>query len=129
MKSTKLNKKIDEVLEELRIANETIPIIVEGKNDEVTLRKLGFKGQILRFNIGQSVLTFCEDIAKSYDEVILLLDWDDKGQQLLKKFKNYFEPTNVTIFENFWQDLKRFCSKDIHQVEYLHRYFNDNNSI
>ena len=59
MKNQELNKKLDELFEELRNANKTIPIIVEGKNDEVALRKLGISGKIFKLNTGSSILNFC----------------------------------------------------------------------
>ncbi len=122
MKNLEFNKKLEELFEELRSANETIPIIVEGKNDETALRKLGVTGKIIRLNTGLSILNFCEELAKIHPEIILIPDWDIKGRQLMKKLKKYFKPSKVKIIDKFWRDLKKYCSKDIHQVEYLVKY-------
>ena len=124
MNNSDLQNKIEEVFEELINANESIPIIVEGKNDEFALRKLGVRGLILRLNTGQSILNFCEDVARSYNEVILLTDWDRKGKQLFNRLKKNFKFTRVKIIVNFWSDLKKYCSKEILEVEYLTKFLN-----
>jgi 5S rRNA maturation endonuclease (ribonuclease M5) len=122
MKNQVLIKKLEELFEELRSINLTIPIIVEGKNDEAALRELRVNGKIIRLNTGSSILNFCEEIAKIHNEIILLPDWDVKGQQLLKKLKKDFKPSKVKIIDRFWLDFKKYCSKEIHQVEYLTKY-------
>jgi 5S rRNA maturation endonuclease (ribonuclease M5) len=120
-----LQKKIDELIEELCIANYSIPIIVEGQNDESTLRKLGAKGKIFRLNTGSSILNFCEEIARKHEEVILLPDWDNKGKQLFKKLIQNFKSTPIKVNDNFWRQFIRCCSKDILSVEYLNKYKTD----
>ena len=122
MKNQELSKKLDELFEELRSANKTIPIIVEGKNDEVALRKLGIRGKIFRLNTGSSILNFCEQIAESHNELILLPDWDIKGRQLLRRLKKNLKPNKVKINDRFWHDLKKYCYKEIHQIEHLTKY-------
>ena len=122
MNNSELQIRIIELFEELIVANEEIPIIVEGKRDEAALRRLGVKGEIIRLNIGRPILDFCEDVARNYDEVIILPDWDAKGAQLFNKLKRNFKYTNVKTVKKFWRDFKRFCSKDVHEVEYLTKY-------
>jgi 5S rRNA maturation endonuclease (ribonuclease M5) len=122
MNNSDLILKIDELFDELCLANETIPIIVEGMNDEATLRQIGAKGVIIKLNIGSSILNFCEDIGRKYDEVILLPDWDNKGKQIFKKLVQNFKLTPIKVNENFWRHFKKFCSKDIQSVEYLNKY-------
>lgn len=125
MNNSVLQEKILELFDELILANETFPIIVEGKNDEAALRKLGAKGEIIRLNIGLSILNFCEQVASNHDEVIILPDWDDKGHQLFEKLKKNFRYTNVKTVKKFWRDFKRFCSKEIHEVEYLTKFLSE----
>ena len=125
MDNSVLQQKLEELFEELIFSNETIPIIVEGKNDEAALRKIGVMGIIIRLNIGQSILNFCEDIARSHDQVIILTDWDDKGKQLFTKLKDTFKHTNVKPIEKFWLGFKRYCSKEITEVEYLTKFMGE----
>lgn len=125
MNNSVLEQKLQELFDELILTNETTPIIVEGKNDEAALREIGAKGEIIRLNIGQSILNFCEDIARTYEEVVILPDWDDKGKQLFKKLKDAFKYTRVKPIEKFWFGFKRFSSKDISEVEYLTKFLNE----
>ncbi len=125
MNNQELQKKIRELFDELFIANESVPIIVEGKKDEFALRKLGATGTIIRFNVGQSIFNFCEELAKKYQQVIILTDWDDKGKQLFDRLKRDFQHNSVKTIETFWLDFKRFCSKEIQEVEYLTKFLAD----
>jgi 5S rRNA maturation endonuclease (ribonuclease M5) len=122
MNSIELQRKIEELFEELIIMNQTIPIIVEGKNDEATLRKIGLEGKIFRLNTGQSILNFCEDIAENHNEIIILTDWDKKGIQLFEKLKQNFKPTKVNAIDIYWRNFRRLCSKEISEVEELVKY-------
>lgn len=120
-----LSEKIQELLKELCLMNESIPIIVEGKNDKAALRDIGVIGEIFQLNIGQSILNFCEKVSRIHDEVIILPDWDDKGEQLFDKLKQNFKYCNVKTVKKFWRDFKRFCSKEVHNVENLTKFLND----
>ncbi len=52
-----------EVIEALAVANEKgWPLVVEGPNDEIALRKLGITGEIVRLNLGSSVLGAIEQM-------------------------------------------------------------------
>ena len=64
-----------------------IPVIVEGRNDVMALRNIGIEGEIIKLNTGKSIVDFCEDVAKDHGEVILLLDWDRKGEELTVKIR------------------------------------------
>ena len=68
-----------------------VPIIVEGRKDVKALRKIGIEGKIIKLNSGKSIVNFCEDVARDYDEVILLLDWDRKGEELTEKTKKILQ--------------------------------------
>jgi 5S rRNA maturation endonuclease (ribonuclease M5) len=125
MNNKALQQKLDDVFEELIAANETIPIIVEGKNDEAALRLLGVSGVVIRLNTGLSILNFCEDVAKQYNEVILLPDWDDKGKQLLERLQHHFKYTPARVNDRFWHDLKRICSREIVEVEHLTKFIDN----
>ena len=122
MNDPKLLERIRELIEELCSENETFPIIVEGKNDEAALRQLGASGEIFRLNIGLSILNFCEEVARKHDEVIILPDWDEKGKVLFKKLKINFQITGVKTNKKFWRTFKRFCSKEVHEVEHLNKF-------
>ena len=122
MTSQELQKRVEVIFNKLFIANESIPIIVEGKKDEEALRKLGASGTIIRLNTGQSIFQFCEELARDYKQVIILTDWDAKGQQLFNRLKRDLQNNCVKAIDNFWLEFKRYCSKEIHEVEFLTKF-------
>jgi 5S rRNA maturation endonuclease (ribonuclease M5) len=84
-------EELDELLNELREENKTVPIIVEGDKDIAALRRLEMIGEIIRFNKGQSVSDFCDTIAQKYQKIILLTDWDWRGGRLGSSMKKHLE--------------------------------------
>jgi len=82
---------LEKALEELKEENKTVPILVEGKKDIAALRKLGTNGVILRVNIGKSLPSFCDQIAREYTDVILLMDWDRRGGYICHTIRKNLE--------------------------------------
>lgn len=109
-------EKIRQTLHYLYEINKLVPIIVEGKRDKKALRDMGFEGEIITLHSGKSIYEFSEHIAHKFDKVVLLIDWDDKGEELF-----------IKVGENLrgmWEDfasirelLKILCQKEISQVE------------
>jgi len=79
---------VEKAIIELIEKNKIIPIIVEGKKDKRSLRKLGVKGKIIAVNQGLSLSDFCDDLVKQFDEIIILTDWDRKGGILYYRIKD-----------------------------------------
>ncbi|HEQ79043.1 MAG TPA: topoisomerase [Euryarchaeota archaeon] len=104
MNDTQTLEELEELLETLRKDNKTVPIIVEGDKDLAALRKLEIKGEIIRFNKGQSVSDFCDSIAQKHQKIILLLDWDWRGGRLNTSIKKHLEnrvECNITYRQVF----------------------------
>lgn len=76
--------EMEAVLEELREANQLLPVLVEGEKDEIALRALGLAGVIARVNRGETLMAVCEELARRHRQVIVLTDWDRKGGQLAR---------------------------------------------
>ncbi len=90
-----MNKK-DEELQSVRIRleslrelfhilselNKKIPVIVEGRRDILALRSLGLEGEILQVHGGKGLYEFSEELHERFQEVILLIDWDQRGEAL-----------------------------------------------
>ena len=91
MDDAEILEEIEELLDELRQENTTIPIIVEGDKDVAALRRLELTGEVIRFNKGQSVSDFCDDIAQKYQKIIVLTDWDWRGGRLGSSIKKQLE--------------------------------------
>jgi len=80
---------IEKVLFELIEENNKIPVIVEGEKDITALRSFGLKGEIISLNKGVSLTDFCDSIARTYCEVIILTDWDRRGGYLAHTIERY----------------------------------------
>ncbi|MGD0885088.1 MAG: hypothetical protein ABSA46_09500 [Thermodesulfovibrionales bacterium] len=108
--------RLREVMEALSEANKKIPVIVEGKKDSLALRTLGLVGEILTVHRGNNLYEFSEEISERFHNVILLLDWDEKGEILQKtlsiNLRGLWEE-----FSGFREILKILCQKDVKDIE------------
>ncbi|MFQ3574534.1 MAG: hypothetical protein SNJ53_07880 [Thermodesulfovibrionales bacterium] len=104
------------VLSDLSRLNEKMPIIVEGKRDVNALRRLGLKGDIIAINTGQGLYEFCETIHAQYRDIIMLTDWDKKGESLFMslgaELSGLWEP-----YAYIRDSLKSICQKDVKDIE------------
>jgi 5S rRNA maturation endonuclease (ribonuclease M5) len=74
-------------MEELQdCAEQGIPILIEGKKDEEALKDLGINGNIIKVS-GSPLKLFeiAEIAALSSSKIIILTDFDKKGNQLARK--------------------------------------------
>lgn len=109
-------ERLREVLTALHKVNKRFPVIVEGKKDAIALKKLGLEGDIITLHSGKSLYDFCEDIMDRFPGVVILLDWDTKGENLYKSIGNNL----LGCWEEFsvFRDLiKILCQKDIKDIE------------
>lgn len=66
-------------------------VIVEGRKDEIALREIGFKGEILVYNNFKGIINFVDYVSRKGRKVILLLDRDRKGRSLTSKILKKLE--------------------------------------
>ncbi len=104
------------VFQALYEVNKRIPIIVEGKRDVSALRKIGLVGEIIALHGGMGIYEFCEDIAERFHRVVLLTDWDNKGEHLYKTVAEHLKGS-WEEFSPFREIVKVLCQKDIKDVE------------
>lgn len=78
-------QNLEEGIENLNKLNNTVPIVVEGEKDIIALNALGIHGTIIPLNTGLSISNLCDTIAKQWDEIIVLTDWDRQGGRLCKR--------------------------------------------
>ncbi len=109
-------KRLREVIEALYEINKNVPIIVEGVRDVSALRKLGLIGKIITLHRGKSLYDFCSDIAERFQKVIMLLDWDKKGERLNKSLSLYLNG-HWEEFSPFRELFKVHCQKEIRDIE------------
>lgn len=113
---TERSTRLREVFDDLQELNKNIPVIVEGKRDASALRSLGLMGDIITLHNGKDLYEFCDDLSRRHSRVILLLDWDRKGEELQRilshNLKGHWEE-----FSSFRDLLKILCQKEIKDIE------------
>ncbi|ASJ16298.1 hypothetical protein A3L04_04015 [Thermococcus chitonophagus] len=108
-------EKFEKIIERLR--EFTGLIIVEGRRDEESLRKLGVRTEILR--LSRSPLADVALIASEYEEVMILTDLDETGERLAKKLYGLLEGLTKVDIETR-RELKFIAMKDIKGIEDLY---------
>jgi 5S rRNA maturation endonuclease (ribonuclease M5) len=121
MEYTERIRQIELLITHLIEANLEIPVVVEGDQDVRCLRTLGLKGIIIKIHIGKTFYEFCQDLSAKYHQVILLIDWDRKGQQIHKQLVRDLDAEWLP-YNPFREGLKLLCHPDIQEVEQLERY-------
>ncbi|AEC51211.1 hypothetical protein PNA2_0293 [Pyrococcus sp. NA2] len=96
-------------------------IIVEGPRDEVSLRKLGVRAEIIR--LSRLPLAEVALIASQYKEVMILTDLDRKGEELAKKLAMYLEGYGCRVDTETRRSLKMIAKKDIKGIEDLYNLY------
>jgi len=104
------------VIEHLHEVNKQTPVIVEGKKDAIALRALGLTGEVITLHNGKNLYDFCDDIAHRFRRVVLLLDWDKKGEDLNRVLSDHLEG-QWEEYSSFRELLKILCQKDIKDIE------------
>ncbi|MEW6002080.1 MAG: hypothetical protein AB1638_05465 [Nitrospirota bacterium] len=109
-------ERLREVIEALREVNESVPVIVEGKKDESALRRLGLTGEIIKLHEGKSLYEFSDDIAEKFDRIVILLDWDKRGECLKKALSRYLKG-HWEEFSSYRDLLRLLCQKELSHIE------------
>jgi len=102
---TKLLDELSNVFEKLALESRRgTPIIVEGKKDEETLRRLGVGGEIILIKSIRGLRRKFEN--RDVRRVILLPDLDKEGEHLLKLVKKTLEGVVREIDVSYWRRLR-----------------------
>lgn len=109
-------ERLREVLAALAEVNSRFPVVVEGKNDALALRQLGLEGEMLVLHRGQRLYDFCEEVAERFPRIVLLLDWDLKGEHLQRSLAQNLSG-HWEEFSPFRDILKVLCQKEIKDIE------------
>lgn len=115
-------ERVEELLSELSdYSGRGAIIIVEGKRDILSLKKLGIEGDF-ELATRDSLFNFSERIAKLGKEVIILTDWDRRGDLLAVKLSEYFENFGLRPELQIRNKLKLISQKEIKDIESLYNY-------
>ena len=109
---------IDEIVERTRSG---AVIVVEGKRDIIALKKLGITGHI-ETSTHQPLLVFAESLAKDTTEIIILTDWDRRGDILADKITTYLQNVGITPDLDIRRRISSLVKREVKDVESLHTY-------
>jgi 5S rRNA maturation endonuclease (ribonuclease M5) len=115
-------ERIEELLCELSEYSERgAIIIVEGKRDILSLKRLGIE---CNFELATrySLFNFSEKIAQLGSEVVILTDWDRRGDILALKLSGYFQSFGLKPELEIRNKLRLISQKEIKDVESLYTY-------
>ena len=96
-----------------------IPIIVEGKRDAESLRRLGVTGEIICIKSIRGLRRIFE--RREVKRVILLTDLDEEGERVMQLVKKSLEGVVKEVDTSYWRKLKIFKNIGFTQIENLHR--------
>lgn len=96
-------------------------IIVEGKRDERSLLELGIKGDIA-LATHFPLLSFAENVSEKGKEVVILTDWDKKGEELARRLSVYLRSMDAYPNDRLRRKLGLLVKKEIKSVEELSKY-------
>jgi len=125
--STNIKEKLEKIQKLLeRLAAESakgVPIIVEGPNDEKTLRELCINGEIISAKTFKSFMHMISEIEEHRQkEVIILMDFDRSGKEWTKRLMQNLEGLRIKANVLFWNGLLNLAGREIKDIEGLVSY-------
>ena len=120
------NRALEEGIED---NSEGKVILVEGKRDEIALRKLGFIGPIEKLNRGWTVDRVVVYIVEEYGSCIVLMDWDRTGGRLQKEIDGLNDkPRHKALRRELRRALSKAMKPDTMCVEDLPSFLGENDA-
>lgn len=115
-------EEVQQVIDELacRALNGSV-VLVEGRRDREALDSLGIRGEIIMTSQRQ-LFNLCEELARSGGDIIILSDWDERGEEVAGLLKTYLEADGVRPDLAIRDTVKSLVRKEIKDVESLYNY-------
>lgn len=113
---------LEELISELiEASSQGAAVIVEGRRDLLALRSLGLSGPVIMAS-HRIALDLAEEAARSYSHIILLTDWDRKGDEMCRTIERHLRHAGSRPDGEIRSKLKKLVKKEIKDVESLGRY-------
>ena len=96
-------------------------VLVEGRRDREALEKLGIAGEVVMTS-QQSLLNMAEGLARTKKDIIVLTDWDERGEEVARQLSLYLEADGVKADNSIRCSLRGLLKKEITEVENLYVY-------
>jgi len=105
----------------LEASSDGAAVIVEGRRDEESLRSLGLSGPVIMAS-RHSALNLAENAARMYEHIILLTDWDSKGEEMCRMIEMHLRSLGRRPNADIRSRLAKLVKKEIKDGESLSRY-------
>lgn len=117
-------RRLSRIVEELsRCVEQGTPILIEGKKDEEALKELGITGNIIKVSgSGLKLFEIAEKATESSSKVIILTDFDKKGDILAKKLSEDIQSLGSHPDLNIRKNIMKITRKYIKDIESLPRH-------
>jgi len=117
-------RRLSRIVEELSSCVEQgMPILIEGKKDEEALRELGITGNIIKVSgSGLKLFQIAEIAAKTSSKVIILTDFDKKGNILAKKLSEDIQSLGSHPDLNIRKNIIKITRRYIKDIESLPKH-------
>jgi 5S rRNA maturation endonuclease (ribonuclease M5) len=124
-KCKRIRKKLETYSELSKLVREmdksVDAVVVEGKHDEETLRKLGFRGRIFTYSSSRMRRQdFIEFLAERFEYISILTDFDEDGELFCKELSKELERRGAKVERVFREKirelLKPFKIKTIESI-------------
>lgn len=117
-------KKLCCIIEDLKIcAEQGIPILIEGKKDENALKTLGIRGEFIQVSgSGFKLFEIVEMATESSSKVIILTDFDKKGEELAKRLAQDIQSLGAYPNLDLRKKIMGMTRKYIKDIESLPRH-------
>jgi 5S rRNA maturation endonuclease (ribonuclease M5) len=118
-----LQRELWRLVREIARLSRRCPVVVEGRRDRQALWRLGVEGEVLTLHRGKGMYEMAAELDRA-DELVLLLDWDARGEQLLKSLTRHLETDWET---HLWlrTRLRELIGDTVVEVEHLDRVLGD----
>jgi 5S rRNA maturation endonuclease (ribonuclease M5) len=115
-------EQMDKLLGELQdFVNQDSILVVEGKRDVIALKSLGFNGNF-RLATHHSLVNFSEDLAKTGKQIVILTDWDRRGNILADKLVQNLHALGINPDMRIRELIVFLVQKEIKDIESLPGY-------
>lgn len=99
----------------IELSKNDVVVVVEGQKDITSLRHLGLTGPIISL-AGHNVITLAELLA-GYTQVLILFDFDGRGEQLTKLLISQLHGTGTKILHDTRKKLRQAFSWQSRVIE------------
>jgi 5S rRNA maturation endonuclease (ribonuclease M5) len=118
-------EKLNLLIERLRNeASAGALLIVEGEKDIESLKAIGVEdNNIIAFkSLRKNFYDLVDEISSANREVILLMDFDRRGRELMERLAKILEEIGVKVNAFFWRNFHDLLNADVKDVEGLATY-------